>query len=634
MAIVSVNNAGKDFGDITILEHITFEVQEKQRVGLVGKNGAGKTTLIKLISGVYECDEGSVYIPSAVKLGVLDQIPNYPDHMTVDDVLRTAFSGLDRIKRRMNELEKMMSESDDPSLLREYGELSAAYEVQGGYETDIEINKIANGLNISTNMRKSSFNRLSGGERTRINLGRMILMNVDLMLLDEPTNHLDMQSVEWLEDFINNSYKGAAIIISHDRYFLDRTVTRIIEVENLTTRVWEGNYSAYIHQKEEERRAAESRIKEDEKKIKQLEYTARRLHSMGTKKQHKTAFNIEKRIERMRKEQPLLIKQGKNIRASFTGAGRSGNDVLEINGLKKSYGDRVLFSGVDLEVKKDDRIAIIGSNGAGKTTLLKIILGEEPYDSGRVKWGVGVKKAYLQQIVSFANERTTVLDCVISELNVSPEVARNRLGSFHFFGDDVFKLVYELSGGEKSRLKLCILMYQGVNMLILDEPTNHLDIQSREWVEQAIDNFDGTLLLVSHDRYFVSHFAERIWSLENGGIVDFDGGYEEYREYSEAIRSEKNQESEATEKRDNKREKPTTVKKHSKEYDNLRKQVPVLERDIEKKEQELSALNEEMNLVASDHIKLSDVLERKQIIENELEMLMTRWEEILEKIEN
>lgn len=639
MALLSLSNVKKEFNDVTILQDISFDVYENQRIGLVGRNGSGKTTLLKLITGLYECDEGSISIAAGKKVGVLDQIPAYPGHMTVEDVLRTAFSEVIELGKRMTVLEKEMADGKTEAI-REYGEVSSAFELMGGYKIDFELGRVANGLHIS-HLLDTPFNSLSGGERTRVNLGRMILMDLDLMLLDEPTNHLDFQSVEWLEEYLR-TYKGAAIIVSHDRYFLDQTVTRIIEIENLTAKEWPGNYSDYVRLKEEWIRSAEARIRQDMRKVEQLEFTVRRLHGMGTEKLHKRAFSMEKRIERIRSGMPVVNREEKKIRQGFSGTSRSGFDVLTLKQLKKSFGDRVLFSDVSLEVKKDDRIVLLGANGTGKTTLVKILLGEEPCDEGKIRWGQGVKAAYLPQLVRFENERITVLDCIMGELGISPAMARNRLGSFHFRGEEVFKLIRELSGGEKSRLKLCILMYKGANMLILDEPTNHLDIRSAEWIEEAIESFDGTLLLISHDRYFINRFAKRIWSLEDGKIVDFPGSYEEFREFraklaegSEdgsfaGVGNKKGPESPAEKSEALKAE---ANRKRSRETDAARKQLTILERDIEKQEQYIADVDHEIEEASSDHIRLTELLEKKRAAESELESMYLRWEELMEKLD-
>jgi len=634
MAVLTVNGVGMEFGDVKIIENISFEVQPGERVGLVGANGSGKTTLIKAISGAYRPTSGNVSIQQGIKVGVLDQIPVYPRGMTVEMVLRTAFAELDTMKKRMGELERAMAADDGGGhVLREYGELSAAFEAGGGYDTEVELARVSNGLNIPPDMLAADFNRLSGGERTRINLGRMILTNVNLMLLDEPTNHLDIRSVEWLEGYLR-TYKGAVLIISHDRYFLDQTVGKIVEIEEKTAKMWPGNYSEFVELKEEHLKMLQNQYKNAERKAKQLEDAARSVKDYAGKnaKLQRKARNIARRAERARNEMPHMVRVGKNIRATFGSARRPGEDILNVSELKKCFGERVLFSEVELEIKKDDRIALVGANGAGKTTLLKILLGEEGYDSGRIKWGVGVKNAYLPQIVRFSNERTTVCDLVGREFNMTEGAARNLLGRFNFTGEDVFKIVKDLSGGEKSRLRLCILMHGGVNLLILDEPTNHLDIRSREWIEEAIDEFDGTLLMVSHDRYFIEKFATRIWSVENGGIIDFEGSYAEFREYAERLETERTSEVAATVKEQAAEEAVPKPKKRTRETDAMRKRVPMLERDIERLEEHISELDVWIQESASDHVKLSEYLEEKRTVEKRLEKLIAEWTELVEAL--
>lgn len=634
MPILSVNGVGKDFGDVMVLDDVTFELQPGERVGLIGDNGTGKTTLFKIISGEYRADRGSVHITPSARVGVLDQIPNYPAGTTVEMVLREAFKRLDDMAARMRELEKAMADGDKRAM-REYSALETEYASSGGYDTEVNLSKVANGLDI-TPMLGEQWEKLSGGERTRINLARMVLTDVDLMLLDEPTNHLDIQSTEWLEDYLS-TFKGAVLIISHDRYFLDRSVTRIIEVEAHTTKSWQGNYSAFLRQKEEYIKAAEAQLAKIEKKTKQLEEAAKRIRLwafMGSDWMVRQAQSIEKRIERIKATAPVIVKQGKNLRATFGSTRRSGEDVLSVTGLRKSFGDRTLFSEVELEIKKDDRVGLIGANGAGKTTLLNILLGKLPQDEGVVRWGAGVKIAYLPQHVSFEYEHTTVVDSVARSLNVSESRAREILGPFNFRGEDVFKNIDTLSGGEKSRLRLCILMQGGVNVLILDEPTNHLDIRSREWLENALEQFDGTLLLVSHDRYFLEKFATRIWSVEQGGIIDFEGGYGEYRVVSEELR--RTRESNAPVKQPEKKPEPKKEvepqQKRSRETDALRKKVPIIEQRISRLEAHIKEIDEWLYEAATDHVKLGELLNEREDTEHRVDELMREWEEIMERL--
>lgn len=638
MSVLSVTNVKKEFNDIVILENVSFDVYPGQRVGIIGRNGSGKTTLLKLISGRYECDDGSIFIPSNVKMGVLDQIPRYPDNMTVEDVLRTSFYETEKLKRRMIELEKKMATGDQRAI-REYGETSSAFEALGGYTVDVELNRVCNGLKIGQDMLSNHFNMLSGGERTRINLARMILMQVDLMLLDEPTNHLDFQSVEWLEEYLK-TYKGTVLIVSHDRYFIDQTVTRIVELENLTAKVYEGNYSAFVKQKEHMIRSAEAKIRQDERKIAQLEQTARRLHSLDTEKMHKRAFAMEKRIERIKGQMPVVVRENRNLKGKFGQTTRSGEDVLSVKRLKKSFGDRLLFSDVDLEIKKDDRIVILGPNGSGKTTLVRILLGQETPDEGMIRWGASVKIAYLPQIVEFKNEYMSVLDCVVDELNISISSARNWLGGYYFRGEEVFKLVRDLSGGEKSRLKLCILMYKGANMLILDEPTNHLDLHSSEWIEEAISDYKGTLLVISHDRFFINRVGKKIWSIEDGTVNAFNGNYEEFKIYMSQRQASAPAASKIQAKttissdqdKDRVRDKSTRRNKRSKETIAARKQIRILESDIEKLENDLENINVEFEHAATDHLRLAELMKEKAVLDEKLEHMLEEWEKLMNQL--
>lgn len=635
MSVITVTNAKKEFNDIVIFQNVSFDVYPGQRVGIIGKNGSGKTTLLKLMSGRFECDEGNVFMPSDVRVGVLDQIPRYPDHMTVEDVLRTSFYRTEALRARMDELERRMAEGDKDAI-REYGEASSEFEALGGYTVDVELNRVCNGLKIGREMLLKPFSLLSGGERTRVNLARIILMQVDLMLLDEPTNHLDFQSVEWLEEFLK-SCKGTVIVVSHDRYFLDQTVTRIIELENRTAKVYEGNYSSFVEQKEHALKTALAKIRQDERKIAQLEYTARRLHSMDMEKLHKRAFSMEKRIERIKSEMPVVVNEKRNLKAKFRQASRSGEDVLTVKRLKKSFGDRLLFSGADLEIKKGDRIVVLGPNGSGKTTLIRILLGHEMPDEGVIRWGAGVKIGYLPQIVEFRDESMSVLDCVIDELDISISSARNLLGGYYFRGEDVFKTVRNLSGGEKSRLQLCILMYRGANMLILDEPTNHLDIQSSEWIEDAVSDFEGTLLVITHDRFFINRVGSRIWSIDNNRISIFDGSYEEFKKQAfsdrasaEVLHESREKEGEAANRNEDKALKRNI---RSKELTAVRKKVKILEGEIDKLEKELEDIEADIENSAYDHEKLTGLMDKKGETESRLARMLEEWEEMMNKLD-
>ena len=531
ISVQSIKKAFEEGNDI--LNDLSFEIREGERVGLLGKNGAGKTTLLKLITGELLPDEGSIAVPEFKKLGLISQIPTFPDGYTADDVLRTAFDRQKKIKDGMEKLEDAMSGGcAGADILKEYDALAFEYERLGGFNMEFELNRVANGLRIPQLQREQPFDSLSGGEKTRINLARLILENTAILLLDEPTNHLDMRATIWLEEFLGK-FKGSALIISHDRYFLDRTIHRAVEINAGKAEFYSGNYSFYVREKQRRFDEQLEKYEREQTEAKRLRDAADRLHQWGTgnKNLMKKSFAIEKRAERaVQTGRPV---REKTVRAKFAQREFRGDVVLSLGGMTKSYGGRKLFDIDEIEVRGGERIALIGDNGTGKTTLVKIIMGEEKQDAGTVRRGLSVKPAYLPQIVRFEHPRRTILDTLMYERDISTEAARNRLGAFMFSGEDVFKQVGDLSGGEKSRLRLCVLMMGEINLFVLDEPTNHLDLPSREWIEDAVGQYGGTLIFISHDRYFIDRFATRVWELEDGAFTDFTGTYAEFCAYKE-----------------------------------------------------------------------------------------------------
>jgi ATP-binding cassette, subfamily F, member 3 len=618
MIDISAENAGKFFGDDQILKDITFSIYEGQKVGLIGKNGSGKTTLFKLVSGTLRCDEGSVSTPSIKRVGVLDQIPQYPEGTTVRAVLESAFSDLHTIKRELDDVTTAIShEPHNRILSAKLGQLQSRYEDGGGYRIETEISKVSNGLGIIGDMQHRPFSVLSGGEQTRINLARMILMRTDILLLDEPTNHLDLKSIEWLEQYLR-TYRGTILIISHDRYFLDNTVSRIIEIENMHAMVYEGNYTAFAAEKEAMLTRMQTMYEQEQREMKRLTQTARQMRMHGTEKLIRRAKSIEKRIERMQKTEKIYTER--NINASFNSADRSGYEVLNIKELSKTYEKKKVLDNITLGLRKDESVALIGENGTGKTTLLKILIGQELQDSGRFEWGSNVKKAYLPQQVEFDNEHRTVLRTIMDELGLPESAARNRLGSYHFHGDDVFLTIDVLSGGERSRLRLCIVMFFEVNTLILDEPTNHLDIASREWIEETLDNYEGTMLFVSHDRYFIDRFATRIWPLSDGRINDFKGTYARYLErLSRPAAAVPAQTPESPRLRE---KKPEREKRES------NKRLVIIERDIGYLEDRLREIADQMETSATEHKRLSELYEERATVQKEIDELFDEWERL------
>ena len=616
MIDISVKNLTKFFviGE-NLLEDLSFEIQEGECVAILGRNGCGKTTLFNILTGEMDYDAGTVFVNPHKRLGLISQIPRFPEGFTVEDVLRSAFAELSNISLRMQALEKQMAVGATEDQLREYDALVNRFQAGGGYSMDVEVDKISNGLGITQEQRSQVFDSLSGGEKTRVNLARLLLEKTDILLLDEPTNHLDLRSVEWLEGYIN-AFKGTVLTISHDRYFLDQVADRVIEIVDGHAEFYSGNYSFYIEEKQARFDLQMKQYEQEQAKLKQLGYTVERMKGWGINNRtlYRRAMSIQHRMERIRKtEKP---KTEKTMKATFGQKDFSGDVVFKMKNVAKGFGDRMLFSDVELNVEGGERIALLGDNGTGKSTFIKCLLGEEDC-AGKIQFGPTVKWGYLPQIIKFSHPERTLYDTMLYEKNCTPQTARDRLGAFLFQGEDVFKNVGNLSGGEQSRLRLCMLMDEKINLLILDEPTNHLDIASREWVEAAIEEFEGVLLFVSHDRYFIEKFAERIWLLEDGKIRDFKCGYSKYRsilEHEAAMRVPAPAEPKV------KKEKP---KGGTKEQDKL---VRRLERDIEKQEQLIAQLDIKIEQAAADYQELTRLLDEKEEAEMVLMDLMEQWE--------
>ena len=617
MVDISVHNLTKFFviGE-NLLQGLSFDVQEGECVAILGRNGCGKTTLFRILTGELDYDEGEVYVNPNKRLGLISQIPVFPEGYTVEDVLRSAYAGLMKIQRDMISLEQSMQSGATAEQLRQYDALSNRFQAGGGYDMDVEVDKICNGLGITQEQRSQEFASLSGGEKTRVNLARLLLENTDIMLLDEPTNHLDLNSVEWLEQYIN-SFKGTVLAISHDRYFIDQVADRVIEITDGHAEFYSGNYSFYMDEKQARFDLQMKQYEQEQAKLKQLGFTVERMKGWGINNRtlYRRAMSIQHRMDRIRKtEKP---KTEKTMKASFGEKDFSGDVVFKMKNVSKAFGDRTLFSDVNLNVEAGERIALLGDNGTGKSTFIKCLLGEEDC-GGKIQFGPTVKWGYLPQIIHFDHPERSLYDTMLYEKNCTPQTARDRLGAFLFQGEDVFKSVGNLSGGEQSRLRLCMLMDEKINLLILDEPTNHLDIASREWVEAAIEEFEGVLLFVSHDRYFIEKFAERIWLLEDGTIRDFRCGYQKYRsilEHEKALAPVVKQPPKE------KKEKP---KGGTKDTDKL---IRRLEREIEKQEAAIAELDQKIEAAAADYQELTRLLGEKEEAEAVLMELMEQWEE-------
>ncbi len=616
MVDIQVKNLTKFFviGE-NLLEGLSFEVQEGECVAILGRNGCGKTTLFRILTGEMDYDDGEVFVNPNKRLGLISQIPQFPAGYRVEDVLRSAFSDLAGIKRKMETLEQAMAMGVTDTQLQEYDTLSNRFQSGGGYEMDVDVDKVCNGLGILPEQRCQEFDSLSGGEKTRVNLARLLLEKTDILLLDEPTNHLDLRSVEWLENYIN-TFKGTVLTISHDRYFLDQVADRVIEITDGHAEFYSGNYSFYMEEKQARFDLQLKQYQQEQAKLKQLGYTVERMKGWGINNRtlYRRAMSIQHRMERIRKtEKP---KTEKTMKVSFGQKDFSGDVVFKMKNVSKAFDGRTLFSDVELNVEGGERIAILGDNGTGKSTFIKCLLGEEDC-TGKIQFGPTVKWGYLPQIIRFDHPERSLYDTMLYEKNCTPQMARDRLGAFLFQGEDVFKTVGNLSGGEQSRLRLCMLMDEKINLLILDEPTNHLDIASREWVEAAIEEFEGVLLFVSHDRYFIEKFAERIWLLEDGKIRDFPCGYRKYRSIVEHEAAAKVIAPAAP------KEKREKSKGGTKDTDKL---IRRLERDIEKQEALIAELDAKIDAAAADYQELSKLLTEKEKAENTLMEYMEAWE--------
>ncbi len=607
MTICSVNNVTKSFGGNIIFENISLEIKNGERVGLVGRNGSGKTTIFGLLTGMESLDAGAIHMKKGTRIGHVAQIPKFDEAMTVYDVLSSAFKVEKELEKEMHDLEKNMAveqeQSDLEKLMERYGVIQEKFAFLGGYEIEANIMKVANGLQV-TDLFSRVFTELSGGEQTKVSLAYMLLQKPDLLLLDEPTNHLDLFAVEWLEQFLKE-YTGTVMVISHDRYFLDEVVTKIFDLEDGEIHVYHTNYSQFVEEKEERLLQEFQAYQEQQKKIKKMKEAIKRLREWANQANppneglHKRARNMERALERIEKlKRPIL--ERKQMGLQFEGKERSGKDVVVMKEVSKGFADRPLFEQANLHVRFQERAAIVGRNGTGKTTLLKLLLKEMEPEAGTIRIGSSVKIGYLSQH-TYGNVKSNVLEAFREYVAVTEGEARHILAKFLFYGPAVFKKVTQLSGGEKMRLRLAQLMYQDINFLILDEPTNHLDIESREVLEEALEQYNGTILAVSHDRYFLNKLFEKTYWIDECKLFEFAGNYAWARQKWE----EKLEEQVIKQKRQE-RKSVETVPVKEKEARNLEE----IENELMHVEEDIYAIECEMEHVA-DVERLEKLYEEK-----------------------
>ncbi|KNF08367.1 ATPase component of ABC transporter [Gottschalkia purinilytica] len=648
MIELALNKVSKYYGATMVLEDITFEVYSGEKIGLIGRNGCGKSTLLKIIEGIENHDEGEIALRKGATIGYLDQIPSYEEDMKVIDVLNLAFDEIHKLSEEMKLLENKMALSQGKELekiLYKYDEIQKNFEASGGYEIEEKLSKICNGLKITDSFKERIFNSLSGGEKTTVILGKILLEAPDILLLDEPSNHLDLNSIEWLEDYLRD-YKGVSIIVSHDRYFLDRVVNKVVEIEDKISTVYIGNYSEYVKEKDDRIMKMLEAYENQQKKIKSMEKSIKDLREWGRRadnnKFFRRAASMQKRLDKIdRISKPKTEK--KNIKLEVELKNRSGKEVIRVKELCKRFNDKVLLDNADFLLTYGEKVALIGKNGTGKSTLLKILLRnfderfnfEDYYqDSGIAELGASIKLAYLPQNVAFQNEDATVLECFREDIVITEGKAREYLARYMFFGEEVFKKVKNLSGGERSRLCLCKLMYNEVNLLILDEPTNHLDIDSREVLEECLSEFEGSIFFVSHDRYFINQICSSIVELNNGKLQHYNGNYEYYKSKVK----ENELKSTLTIK-----EKPVNKTNHKSFYEDkkMKSENKKKEKKLKNIEEEISSLeirlkNIEIEMISDtlDYDSLNTLYEEKVSIENKLEKLLNEWEELISIIDS
>ena len=627
MTILSVSDIRLEYGTDIILQKINFSINEGDRLGIVGVNGAGKSTLLRIIAGTIEPSGGQVFIAKGKTVGMLEQNAMLESDKTLTEEMESAFGECQRIEKRLSLLQAEIEKgAHNERAISEFTSLTEKFREIGGYEYKSRIRSMLTRFGFPESEQSKTIDTLSGGERTRLALVRLLLIEPDILILDEPTNHLDTDTLFWLEEHLR-AYPKTLLLVSHDRYFLDRTATKILDIENTKAELYTGNYTAFVTQKTEALKRKQKMYDLQQKEIARIEGIIQTQIHFGQEHNYITIASKKKQIEHMEKVDAPERAPG-SIRLTFAEAAESGNDVLEADGLAKSFGERRLFSDISFMVKKKDHVIIMGPNGCGKSTLIKILGGFAEADSGVIEYGTGVIAGYYDQEQRTLDENKTVLEelCDAHEKLTITQI-RTALAGFLFFAEDIEKKVSVLSGGEKARLMLCKMILSKVNLLILDEPTNHLDIASREALENALLAFGGTIIAVSHDRYFMKKLATRIFDL-SGGFYDYHGTFDEYLEFKETRRLNAQTVVKTEKKESDGKLKYAENKKLLSEIRKAEKRIERAETEIDKLEQEKAALDEEMNTsAATDYVRLSEISQRMTEIDERIEELFVDMEE-------
>ena len=540
MIILDVNKLSKDFGYGRLFDSVSFSLNEGESISIVGPNGCGKSTLLKMIMGLVKIDSGTINIKKGAKVAYLDQTgSSVDDNRCVYEILKSAFVELNSMQEKINEFQQKLNlnltEQECNIVMTKYCNLLEKFSYLGGYDIDININTVVDGLNIDKNLLNQSYNKLSGGEKTLIQLAKALLIKPDLFLLDEPTNHLDIQRIEWLESYIK-SFKGATVIVSHDRYFLDKMSNKILAINDGKAKVYSTNYSEYLIEREKEFEKQMAEFKNQQLAIKRLEEQIKYFSEMGMAKNSSAlcdrAHSLQTQLDRIKKNAVTRPREPKKLDVEFDTLRKTSKEIISCENLSvKVPNGKTIINKINLNICAGERVAFIGDNGSGKSTLVKTIMNTQDLEVyGNIKIGPSVKIGYLPQIINFSNDNLSLLEYFKNEIGVNEQIARQILAGFQFYKDDVNKKVKNLSGGEKIRVKLVELLQQQINTLVFDEPTNHIDIPTKEILEQALENFNGTLIFISHDRYFINKFADKTIEFKDGKITTYLGGYDDYKQ--------------------------------------------------------------------------------------------------------